>query len=148
MATRFLFPRDLFEEMDRLQQEVEQLFDFVPTIRGFSRGAFPAINAGKTAKSVEIYAFAPGLDPASIEVEIEKGMLTIGGERRSDLPDEEDEKTTVHVDERFSGRFRRVIRLPEDVDAASVSAKYRDGVLHVSVARHAEALPRRVAIES
>lgn len=148
MATRFLFPRDLFDEMDRLQQEVEQLFDFVPTIRGFTRGAYPALNSGSTPRSVEVYAFAPGLDPKAIEVEIEKGVLTIAGERKSDLPEEEDEKTTVHVDERFSGRFRRVLRLPEDVDPASVTAKYRDGVLHVSLARRAEALPRRIAIES
>jgi HSP20 family protein len=143
MPYRTVFPRDLFADLDRLQREMQQAFDLSPSIRGLTRG-FPALNVGGTAKSVEIYAFAPGVDPASLEVQIEKGVLTVAGERRAD---EVPEKASVHIDERFAGRFRRVVTLPDDVDANAVEARYRDGVLHISIARREAAQPRRITIQ-
>lgn len=143
---RSLFPRDLFAEMDRLQREVQQAFDLSPSIRGLGRGGFPAMNVGSTPGSVEVYAFAPGLDPASLDLQIEKGVLTLAGERKSDLPGR-DEKATVHIDERFAGRFRRVVTLPDDIDPNAVEARYRDGVLHVSLKRVEAARPRRIDIQ-
>lgn len=143
---RSLFPRDLFAEMDRLQREVQQAFELSPSIRGLGRGGFPAMNVGSTPGSVEVYAFAPGLDPASLDVQIEKGVLTLAGERRSDLPGR-DEKATVHIDERFAGRFRRVVTLPDDIDPNAVEARYRDGVLHVSLKRLEAARPRRIDVQ-
>ncbi len=144
MRYRALFPRGLFAELDRLQREMQQTADLSPNIRGVARGGFPAINVGGTSKSVEIYAFAPGVDPASLEVEIEKGVLTIAGERKLD---EFSETASVHIDERFAGRFRRIVSLPDDINAAAIKAKYRDGVLHVSVARSEAAQPRRIQIQ-
>lgn len=146
MFHRSLFPRDLFAELDRLQREMQQAYDFSPSIRGLARGGFPAMNVGNTPRSVEIYAFAPGIDPASIDVQLEKGVLTIAGERASVLP-AKDAKATVHIDERFAGRFRRVVTLPEDADPNAVQAKYCDGVLHISVPRREAAQPRRISIE-
>jgi HSP20 family protein len=146
MAYRSLFPRDVFAELDRLQREMQQAFEFSPSIRGVARGGFPAMNVGSTPRSVEIYAFAPGVDPASIDVQLEKGVLTIAGERASDLPKRE-EKAAVHIDERFAGRFRRVVSLPDDIDPNAVTAKCRDGVLHISIQRSAAAQPRRISIE-
>lgn len=144
MIYRTLFPRDMFAEMDRLQREMQQAFDLSPSIRGLARGGFPAMNVGGTAKSVEIYAFAPGIDPATLDVQIEKGVLTVAGERKAeDVP----EKATLHIDERFAGRFRRVVTLPDDVDPNAVTARYRDGVLHISIARKEAAQPRRIAIQ-
>ncbi|MBX3704879.1 MAG: Hsp20/alpha crystallin family protein [Steroidobacteraceae bacterium] len=143
---RSLFPRDLFAEMDRLQREVQQAFELSPSIRGLGRGGFPAMNVGSTPGSVEVYAFAPGLDPASLDVQIEKGVLTLAGERKSDLPGR-DEKATVHIDERFAGRFRRVVTLPDDINPNAVEARYRDGVLHVSLKRREAARPRRIDIQ-
>ncbi len=143
---RSLFSRDVFAEMDRLQQEMRQAFNLSPSIRGIARGGFPAMNIGHTPQSIEIYAFAPGIDPAAIEVNIERGVLTITGERKSDLPGSE-EKTAVHIDERFAGRFRRVVTLPDDADSGAVDAKYRDGVLHISIKRREAAQPRRISIQ-
>ncbi len=143
---RTLFPRDVFAELDRLQQELAQAFDLSPNIRGTARGGFPAINVGGTEKSVEIYAFAPGIDPSTIDVQIERGVLTIAGERKPAAPSA-DAKATVHVDERFAGRFRRVLSLPADVDPAAVTANCRDGVLHVSVRRREAPQPRRITIQ-
>ena len=143
---RTLYPRDAFAELDRLQRELTQAFDLSPNIRGLARGSFPAINVGSTAKSVEIYAFAPGLEPASIDVQIEQGVLTIAGERKS-VATSDDDKATVHIDERFAGRFRRVVSLPDDVDANAVTASYRNGLLHVSVSRREAPQPRRISVQ-
>jgi HSP20 family protein len=142
-----LFPRDVFAEMDRLQREMREAFDVSPSIRGLGRGGFPALNVGGTPQSVEIFAFAPGLDPATVEVNLDRGVLTIAGERPSDLPAESDGKAAVHINERFSGRFRRVLTLADDVDPNGVSADYRDGVLHIRAARRESAQPRRITVQ-
>ena len=82
---RSLFPRDMFAEMDRLQREMQQAFGLSPTIRGFARNGFPALNVGGTPKAIEIYAFAPGVDPATLEVQLERGLLSVAGERKLSL---------------------------------------------------------------
>ena len=142
---RSLFPRDVFAELDRLQRDMHGAFDYSPSIRGIGRGGYPALNVGSTPTSVEIYAFTPGMDPATIDVHLERGVLTIAGERKSQGP-ADDTKTTMHVNERFEGRFRRVVSLPDDADPTAVSADYRDGVLHVSVKRRESAQPRRIEV--
>jgi HSP20 family protein len=144
MMYRSLFPRDALAELDRLQREMQQTFRLSPSIRGIARGGFPAMNVGGTQQSVEIYAFAPGIDPATLDVQIEKGVLTVAGERKLTAPGED---ATVHIDERFAGRFRRVVTLPDDIDPAAVDAKYRDGVLRISIARKQSAQPRRITIQ-
>ncbi len=144
---RSLFPRDLFAEMDRVTREMQQAFDVTPAIRGFARGGYPAINVGHTPGAVEIYAFAPGVDPAKVEVNLDRGVLTISGERAPVGGSNGDGKTTLHVNERFDGRFRRVVNLPDDIDPGAVSADYRDGVLHVSVKRRESAQPRRIEVQ-
>jgi len=143
---RSLFSRDVFAELDRLQREMQQAFDLSPSIRGFGRGGFPALNVGGTPQSVEIYAFAPGMDPAALDVSLDRGVLTISGERKASLP-APDEKAAVHINERYAGRFSRVVSLPDDVDPNAVSAAYRDGVLHISIKRRESAQPRRIAIQ-
>lgn len=145
MLYRTLFPRDFFAELERLQREMNQSPELSPSIRGVARGGYPAMNVGNTANTVEIYAFAPGIDPASIDVQIEKSTLTIAGERNPARP-APDEKAMVHIDERFAGRFRRVVTLPDDVDPNAVTARYRDGVLHIRIQRCAAVQPRRIVI--
>jgi HSP20 family protein len=147
MMLRSMFPRDIFAEFERLQNELQQSFGTGYSIRGAGYGGFPALNVGGTPQSFELYAFAPGLDPSSIEVNLERGVLTIAGERPLDLP-KQDDKSSIHINERFAGRFRRVVSLPEDdIDPDAISAEYRDGVLHVSAKRRESAQPRRIAIQ-
>jgi len=143
---RSLFSRDVFAELDRLQRDLQSAFDYSPAIRGLGRGGFPALNVGTAPTSVDVFAFAPGLDPSSIDVNLDRGVLTIAGERKETLP-ASDEKTTLHIHERPSGRFRRVVSLPDDVDPNAVSASYRDGVLQVSIKRRESAQPRRITVQ-
>lgn len=145
MLYRSMFPGDLFAHMDRIQRELSQSLDLEPSIRGIARGGFPAINLGSTPQSIELYAFVPGLDPGSIDVHLEQGVLTIAGERADELSSQA-ERATVQINERFTGRFRRVVNLPEDIDPESVNAQYRDGVLHVKVGRRQASQPRQISI--
>jgi HSP20 family protein len=143
------FPGGLFADFERLQRELQQAFGTVgqpSSIRAVASGAFPAINVGSTPTSVEIYAFAPGLDASKLDVQIDRGVLTLSGERTSALP-AGDERHAVYASERFVGRFRRTVSLPDDADPDRVSANYRDGVLHISVARRESAQPKRVEIK-
>ncbi len=139
-------PRDLFAEFGRIQSEMQQALETSSSIRGFARNGFPALNVGGTPFSVEVYAFVPGLAPESIEVQLERGVLTLMGERKG-ITQNPEQGITVHMAERFNGGFRRVVTLPEDIDPNSVEAKYRDGVLHVSMRRREEAQPRRISIQ-
>ena len=139
----------LFADFDRLRRELDELSGWsgLPTsIRSAAPGSFPAINIGNTATSVEIYAFAPGIDPKQIELTIDRGVLSISGERKSELP-LDDGKVNVYGNERFAGSFRRAISLPEDIDPTKVNANYRDGVLHVSINRRESALPKRITVQ-
>lgn len=142
------FPGDLFAEFEGLQRQLDQVFglrNWPSSIRAAGRGAFPAINMGTTPEAVEIYAFAPGLDPAKIDVNVDKGLLTIAGERANDRPSPQ-EKLPVYADERFAGAFRRVVSLPEDADASRVEASYRNGVLKIAIPKREASKPKRVEV--
>ncbi|HET7731404.1 MAG TPA: Hsp20/alpha crystallin family protein [Usitatibacter sp.] len=143
------YPGDLFAEFEGLQRSLDQLFGqrgWASSIRAAGRGAFPALNMGTTEQAVEIYAFAPGLDPRSIEVSVDKGLLTLSGERKRDLPQASD-KVSIYAEERFAGGFRRAVSLPEDVDPSRVEATYRNGVLKIVIPKREPRKPLRVEIK-
>jgi HSP20 family protein len=146
MNGMFRSSADLFAELNRFQNFMDQVFGAPDdSIRTPSGAAFPVLNVGATADTVEVQALAPGLDPASIELSVDRGLLVVSGERASAVP-RADERTTVYAQERFTGRFRRVISLPEDADPAKVEASYRDGILRVTVAKRESSKPRRIAV--
>ena len=142
---RTSFPDDLFSELERLQRQFLRFPRGGTSIRG-GGGGYPALNIGSTADSVEIFVFAPGLDPASVDVTVERGVLRVSGERKSELP-EQDQGASLHTNERFAGRFLRAVNLSDDADPTQVAAKYADGVLHISVKRHEVAKRRRIEVQ-
>ncbi len=141
---------DLFADFEILQERLDELLasrGSPSSIRAVGRaGAFPALNVGTWAEAVEIYAFAPGIDPKSIDVSVEKGLLTLSGERKSAHP--EGEGVNVYANERFVGPFRRVVSLPDDSDPEHVEATYRNGVLKIVVPKRESAKPRQIAVSS
>ena len=140
------FHTDLFDEIDRLQQQMANLFNGFPaSLRATRVGAFPPVNIGSTDDSIEIVAFAPGLDPTRIDVSIDKGLLTISGERQPVGANGDDMR--VYAQERFAGAFRRVIELPRHADPDSVKARYANGCLTISIGRLEASKPRAIAIQ-
>jgi len=147
------YPAGVFGDFERLRRDFDSAFGGLglPTsIRAVARGAYPAINIAGTPKTIEIAAFAPGLDRDKLEVSVDKGLLTIAGERAAQRGDEAAGRETHehrYATERFSGRFKRVVSLPEDADPARVEARYTDGVLRITVQRRADTLPQRIQIQ-
>lgn len=142
---------DLFADFAGLQEGLEELFGVrlpaASSIRAVGRAnAFPALNIGTSSEALEIYAFAPGIDPASIDVSVEKGLLVLAGERTSGR--DRKESANVYAQERFNGKFRRVVSLPDDADASRVDASYRDGVLKIVVPKHEAAKPRQIRVNA
>ena len=147
MNGSFPFAGDPFPELARLQQHLDEMFQgsTSTSIRATARGSFPAINVGTSPDSIEVLAFAPGVDPKALQITVDKGLLVIAGERNGD-GSHEGGRENVNAQERFAGSFRRVISLPEDADPAKVDAKLRDGLLRVTVAKRESSKPRQIAV--
>ena len=145
---------DWFADFEQLQDRIDELLSgrsMTSSIRAVGRaGAFPALNVGTSADALEIYAFAPGIDPKSIDVSVEKGILAISGERpaNGDAPAAKGGERNVYASERFAGKFRRVIALPEDAEPSRVEATYRNGVLKVVVPKRESSKPRQIPVSS
>lgn len=148
MTPTFDMYGDLFSELSRWQQGLEQAFQSGPvsSIRALSRRSFPAVNVGSTPDAIEILALAPGIDPGALQITIDKGLLVIAGERAEDADASAGGNTAVYAQERFKGAFRRVISLPDDVDPTKIDASCRDGMLRVTVARREASKPRQITV--
>jgi HSP20 family protein len=141
------FGTDLFDELDRMQRQMSSLFgNFPSSLRSSRLGSFPQINIGTTDSTIEIVAFAPGVDPAKLDISVDKGLLSIAGERSAQqqtLP----EGTRRYAQERFNGAFRRVIELPQQADPDKVQARYVDGCLLISVGKREASKPRAITVQ-
>jgi HSP20 family protein len=140
------FGTDLFSEFDRMQRQMANLFGGFPSsLRSGRFGAFPPVNIGATEDSIEIVVFAPGVPANQLEVTVDKGLLTISGERAPVRP-EGDAEMRPYAQERFSGSFRRVIELPQSADPDKVEARYANGCLSISVGKREASRPRAIAV--
>ena len=133
-----------FQDFERMFGDVDQLFEpwgRPASIRSLARGTFPVINVGSDEHHLHVYAMLPGVDAAQLEISLHDGVLTIGGQRDTKLPAQ-----GAYLQERFSGKFSRSITLPEGIDGEKVEANYRNGVLHIRIARREESKPRRIEV--
>ena len=103
----------------------------------------PAVDIKEEADRFVIMADLPGVDPGNIEITMENGVLSIKGERKSEIRDEKEGYKRV---ERVSGTFYRRFSLPDSADAERIEAKGKDGVLEVSLPKHEKVQPRRIAV--
>lgn len=136
---------DLFREFDRLQRHMSTLAGGFPTSLRSSQSYFPPLNIGATDDAIEIVVFAPGLAASQFDVSIDKGVLTIAGERKRPEAATREE-TRSYARERFMGPFRRVIELPSNVNPDDVQAKYADGCLSIRIGKHESSKPRSIAV--
>jgi HSP20 family protein len=134
----------LFEDFGLMRRDWDRLFEpwgRPVSIRAATRGTFPMINVGTDANAVHVYAFLPGIDSAKLDVSLQDNVLTLSGERAGP-----DGARNLYLQERFSGPFKRTITMPDDIDPEQVDAKYRNGVLHITIARREESKPRRIEV--
>jgi HSP20 family protein len=143
------FSSDVFPDFEQIREQMDAAvrnFGVSSGIRAGARGTFPPINIGSTADTIEVVAFVAGVDPKALQVSIDKGLLILSGERPAAVVDAGEHKT-VYADERFSGKFRRVVSLPDDADPARVEAKYVDGCLRVTVMKRESSKPRLIQVQ-
>jgi HSP20 family protein len=107
-----------------------------------SAGVFPPVNIYDDGESYLVRAEIPGINKDALELTVKGDQLTIRGER--DVKPEPD--ASYHRRERDSGQFRRVVTLPQAVDAEKINATYKLGVLEVRLPRKPEAQPRKISV--
>jgi HSP20 family protein len=140
------FGGSLFDEFRRLEEELDELTGhrlWPAGIRSVARGTYPPINVGSTPEQVNVYVFAAGLDPKTLDISLQQNLLTVAAERKAPVK----EAANYYRKERFVGSFRRLITLPDDVDPDKVNARYRDGVLQIHVQRREATRPRQIQVE-
>ena len=103
----------------------------------------PVVDIEESAEAYTIRAELPGLSKEKVKVTVENGALTLSGER--DL-ERRVETKTFHRVERSHGTFTRSFTLPEDVDAESVVANFKDGLLEIQIAKREETLPKSIEV--
>jgi len=136
-------------ELQTLQQEMNRLFGtFVdsPPGNGGALGArqwVPAMDLVEEDDHYLLHADLPGVSDEDVKVELEDDVLTISGERHSER---KENREGYQRFERASGRFSRVLTLPEGVDPDKIEARIEKGVLEVRIPKPEQRKPRRVAI--
>jgi HSP20 family protein len=128
---------DPFRELDTLTQALA-------TGPGVSRGTVMAMDAYRDGDRVVVHLDLPGIDPETIDLTVEKNVLTVTAERRW----EPSEGQEVIVSERRQGRFTRQLFLGESLDPDRLEASYDRGVLTLTVPVAEQAQPRKVRILS
>jgi HSP20 family protein len=130
-----LMRSDPFRELDRLTQQVFG----TPT-----RPAAMPMDAYRKGDQFVVHFDLPGVDLSSIDLTVEKNVLTVSAERRWQLSEDEQ----IVASERPQGQFSRQLFLGESLDAERVEARYDQGVLTITIPVAERAKPRRVEVSS
>ena len=126
-------------EVDRLQNMFSNLYG-----EGLNRNWVPPVDIYETEEhEVVIKAELPDMKREDISITFESNVLTLKGERKIEQDIARDRFQRM---ERFQGSFSRSFTLPATIDAARISASYKDGVLTIRLPQRAEAKPKQIAI--
>jgi HSP20 family protein len=133
-----------------LQDEIQQVFD-----RFFQSGEnqdessvvtsqwAPMVDIKEEADRFVIYADLPGIEPKDVEILMDKGILTIKGERKSESNEQTERYSRV---ERRYGSFHRRFALPDSADPDGITASGSHGVLRIVIPKKPESTPRRIQV--
>ena len=139
-----------FSQFQSTRAAMEQLFD-----TSFARGALPgspadapttlalALDVSESAGDFVVTASVPGVDPADLDISIERDLLTIRGEAK---PAASSEAGNFLRRELRWGAFERSLRLPPSVDADKAGAAFDHGILTLTLPKRAEAQPKIIKV--
>jgi HSP20 family protein len=135
----------MLSDMDRLQREMNRLFE--PFSRTGVRGAdgFPAVNVWTGEDNVLLTAEIPGVDPENVDVTVKNDTVTIRGTREAESLKEGESYVRQ---ERGAGSFVRSFALPFKVDGDKVTAQCRMGILQLTRPRMEEDKPKKIAVNA
>jgi HSP20 family protein len=134
----------MWREMDRLQKEMNRLFDNYAPMRRSAPG-YPAMNVWANENGALVTAEVPGVRPEDIDVSVVGETLTLSGMRS---PEEMNEDARYHRQERSYGKFTRSLQLPFAVDVNKIEATFKNGVLNVELPRAESDKPRKISVKS
>lgn len=134
--------RDLVSMRDDMDRLFETFFGTQP--QSFDDFWRPAVDIEENNGNLMVRAEIPGMTKDDIKVSVQDDLLTISGERKQE---NETKDKTFHRIERCYGKFRRMIRLPAQVDADKVKASYKDGVLNVTLPKPESLKPKNIDVE-
>lgn len=131
----------------QLQNEINRLFSTLGDTESSAAtaGWVPTVDIYEFDNRFQLYVDLPGVDPKTVDITLDNGVLTITGEREP-LFVQADEQAIQRRLERGRGQFHRRFILPDTVDADKVKASDRNGVLEISIAKQAKAQPRRIKV--
>ncbi len=125
-----------FSEMNELQKEMNSLFDsLAPRNNELMAGFVPAAEMEETAEEIHLKLEIPGMDAKDIDLQVTANAISISGERKSEVKTEA--KGMTKSEFRY-GSFNRVIPLPVRIQNTNVTAKYQDGILHLTLPKAEE----------
>ncbi len=128
-------------EVDRLFND---MFNF-PTVRAESEADFmPRVNIRETKDDIRLTFELPGMDKKDIKVVVKDGTLTVSGERT--MREEEKDENLIRTEIR-SGKFSRTFTLPDTINAESIAADYKNGLLEVRLAKLEEVKPKEIEVK-
>lgn len=133
----------LRENVDRVLNELADGGTWCPAVFGLGRGTFPAVNVWEDDRNLYAEAEVAGLAMENLEVLVHGNELTLQGNR----PEANSEGVTYHRRERGLGEFRRLLRLPVEIDADKVLATLREGVLTITLPKAQSVLPRKIEVK-
>lgn len=118
---------------DRAMQRMffDDFFPRVPVAKELNEWR-PRADIQETKDNYQIHAELPGVSKENLKVTVNENVLTLQGERKSEV-DEQDKDKKVHRRERMYGSFMRTFVLPEEIDPNQIKANFKDGVLQISV---------------
>ncbi len=127
--------------LNRLRRELDQTFEFAAHEASWT----PAVDIHEEDKQFVVRADLPGVTPKDIEITAEKGVLTLRGSR--DFEQKSDDGHYSRI-ERVSGKFVRTFTLPENVVTEKINAKFKDGVLELTIPKVAKPEPRHIEVQA
>lgn len=139
---------DPVDEFDRLQREINSLFDFTGMADSqgiFDRSISPALDVIETDEALVITCDLPGMKDEDIDLSVSAGALTIKGEKKRE---QVDEKTRVYRREIWDGSFQRTVSLPPTADIDNTDAHFSNGVLTINIPRKEEAKPKKIELKA
>jgi len=129
---------DFFEDL--MGESMFNRFD-----RNISKANFPHVDIVEEKDVYRISADLPGIDKNDIKVEVENGILSISGEKKAEKT--EREKDRFYHFERSYGSFSRTFKLPENVGADTIEAKFNNGVLELLLKKTEPTKPKAIEVK-
>ena len=139
--------RSIVGELERMRREMDRIWD------RFSKGSpstfqqewHPSLNLSETEDTLVAEIEVPGINPEDIDISVTSEMITIAGEKKQA---KEDEQKNYHLMERSYGQFSRSLQLPSVIDPERVEARYRDGILLITLGKTGPTKSKRIEVKA